>query len=80
MNSLIKIGIPILAVMLLFIGVFSVTTAVNADGTLWRSTNTCPYLDNNGDYGNIHWQGSGMMGAGYGAYQGRNMMRGAPVR
>jgi len=74
MNTLIKISIPILALMLLFIGVFSITAAVSADGTLSQSANTCPYLDSNGNYGNIQWQGSGMMGTGYGRYQGRTMM------
>ncbi len=80
MSSLIKIGIPILAAMLLFIGILGVTVPVSADGTLWRSANTCPYLDNNGDYGNIRWQGGGMMGTGYGAYPVRNMMGGAYIR
>jgi hypothetical protein len=88
MNNLIKISIPILAVMLLFIGVFGASAAVSADGTSTLS-NTCPYLDNYGGYGNVHWQGIGMMGTGYGtyhggammgtgygAYQGRNMMGG----
>ncbi len=93
MNNLIKIGIPILAVMVLFIGVFSITAPVSADGTLSQLTNTCPYLNNDGGYGNVHWQtggmmgtgygtyhGGAMMGSGYGAYQGRNMMGGVTGR
>jgi hypothetical protein len=93
MNNLIKVGIPILAVMSLFIGLFGASVPVSADGTSPQLTNTCPYFDNNGYYGNAPWPGAGMMGigygtyhrtammgSGYGAYQGRNMMGGVTGR